>query len=123
MDQTTHKVRLEQWVSIISQCQNRPEGQTAKEWLRENGISEKSYYYWLRKIRRKAYDDMTQELPAPVQEPTTSVVLAELPAEEILTQETATALTIRTRKSTIEITTAVSDALMIELVKAVSHAL
>ncbi|MBO6310195.1 MAG: hypothetical protein J6N70_15460 [Oribacterium sp.] len=66
---------------------------------------------------------MTQELPAPVQEPRTSVVLAELPAEEILTQETATALTIRTRKSTIEITTAVSDALMIELVKAVSHAL
>ena len=64
MDQTTHEVRLEQWVSIISQCQNRPEGQTAKEWLRENGISEKSYYYWLRKIRRKAYDDMTQELPA-----------------------------------------------------------
>ena len=123
MDQTTHEVRLEQWGSIISQCQNRPEGQTAKEWLRENGISEKSYYYWLRKIRRKAYDDMTQELPAPVQEPTTSVVLAELPAEEILTQETATALTIRTRKSTIEITTAVSDALMIELVKAVSHAL
>ena len=37
MDQTTHEVRLEQWVSIISQCQNRPEGQTAKEWLRKNG--------------------------------------------------------------------------------------
>jgi len=66
---------------------------------------------------------MTQELPAPVQEPATSVVLVELPAEEIPTQETATALTIRTRKSTIEITTVVSDALMIELVKAVPPAL
>ncbi len=123
MDQTTHEVRLEQWTAIVAQCQNRPAGQTAKEWLAENGISEKLYYYWLRKIRRKAYDSMAQELPAPVPEQTPAVALAELPAEEILPQETATALTIRTRKSTIEITTAVSDTLMIELVKAVSHAL
>ena len=47
MDQTTHEVRLEQWTEVITQCQNRPDGQTAKEWLAENGISEKTYYYWL----------------------------------------------------------------------------
>ena len=115
MDQTTHEVRLEQWTEVITQCQNRPDGQTAKEWLAENGISEKTYYYWLRKIRRKAYDGLEKEVPAVSQEPA--------PAEDFLTQEPATALTIRTRKSTIEISTAVSDTLMIELVKAVAYAL
>ena len=123
MDQTTHEVRLEQWAAIITQCQNRPAGQTAKEWLADNNISEKTYYYWLRKIRRKAYDGMKAELPAVSPSQTPAVVLAEVPAEDILPQEPATALTIRTRKSTIEITTAVSEALMVELVKWVAFAL
>ena len=32
MDKTTHEVRLANWKSIIEQCQQRPEGQTAKQW-------------------------------------------------------------------------------------------
>lgn len=55
MDKITHEVRLNNWKQIIEQCQSRPEKQTAKKWLAENGISEKSYYYWLRKIRNQAY--------------------------------------------------------------------
>lgn len=47
MDQITHDVRSPQWLEIITQCQNRPEGTTAKQWMADNGISEKSYYYWL----------------------------------------------------------------------------
>ena len=122
MDQTTTEVRLEQWAAIITQCQNRPDGQTAKQWLAENDISEKTYYYWLRKVRRRAYDSMEKQLPSVSPEPS-PVVLAELPVEGILAQEPVKALTIRTRKSTIEITTAVSDTLMVELVKAVTYAL
>ena len=29
---------------------------TVKQWLADNGIKEKSYYYWLRKFRKEAYD-------------------------------------------------------------------
>ena len=43
MDQITHDVRSSQWLEIITQCQNRPEGTTAKQWMADNGISEKSY--------------------------------------------------------------------------------
>ena len=50
MDQLTHTVRRSNWINIIRQCQDRPAGTTAKQWLAENDISEKSYYYWLRKI-------------------------------------------------------------------------
>lgn len=60
MDQITHDVRSSQWLKIITQCQNRPEGTTAKQWMADNGISEKSYYYWLRKFRKQAYSQMTE---------------------------------------------------------------
>ena len=33
MDKTTHEVRIANWRSIIEQCQARPEGQSAKQWL------------------------------------------------------------------------------------------
>lgn len=60
MDQITHDVRSSQWLEIITQCQNRPEGTTAKQWMADNGISEKSYYYWLRKLRKQAYSQMKE---------------------------------------------------------------
>ena len=44
MDQLTHSVRRSNWINIIQQCQDRPAGITAKQWLAENGISERSYY-------------------------------------------------------------------------------
>ena len=60
MDQITHDVRSSQWLEIITQCQNRPEGTAAKQWMADNGISEKSYYYWLRKFRKQACSQMTE---------------------------------------------------------------
>lgn len=51
MDKTTHQVRLAQWARIMEACNQRPSGMTAKQWLTDNNISEKSYYYWQRKIR------------------------------------------------------------------------
>ena len=56
MDQSTHDVRRANWLNIVNQCQGRPVGMSAKQWLEENGIKEKAYYYWLRKFRREAYN-------------------------------------------------------------------
>ena len=38
MDKTTHQVRSANWKSLIEQCQARPEGQTAKQWLADNNV-------------------------------------------------------------------------------------
>lgn len=62
MDQSTHDVRMTNWLNIISRCQNRPAGISAKQWLAENDVNEKSYYYWLRKVRQEAYEHRS-ELP------------------------------------------------------------
>jgi transposase len=50
MDQFTHDVRTAHWAEIVRKCHERPENQTAKEWLEENVTNEKRYYYWQRKI-------------------------------------------------------------------------
>ena len=59
MDTCTHKVRLNQWKLIIEQCQSRPDGQTARQWLAENGVLEKTYYYWLRRVRKEVYSRLS----------------------------------------------------------------
>ena len=40
MDQLTHTVRRSNWIKIIRQCQDRPAGTTAKQWLAEKGVSQ-----------------------------------------------------------------------------------
>ena len=126
MDQITHEVRSEQWREIIRQCQERPDrNQTVKAWLKDNGIADKSYYYWLRKLRKEAYqkkklntDPVEGTLPAPVEQ---TLSVAEIPAERIY-PESGSAVTIKTGKMTVEIATAVSESAILELVKAVAHA-
>ena len=51
MDNTTHEVRLQQWYEIIQNQINS--GQSKRNWCRENGISEKKFFYWQRRIRNE----------------------------------------------------------------------
>ena len=52
MDKITHEARLNNWKHIVEECNNRPHGVTVKQWLNDNGINEKVYYYWLRRVRQ-----------------------------------------------------------------------
>ena len=65
MDQCTHKVREEYWKRIIQTCSQRPAGQSAKNWMDENGIREQSYYYWQRRFRQQVYAEMKGNASAP----------------------------------------------------------
>lgn len=53
MDKITHKVRCEQWTNIIKECLASGMNKTA--WCREHGISDKSFFYWQRRLREEAY--------------------------------------------------------------------
>ena len=79
MDQSTHEIRRRNWMNIINQCKNRPADITAKQWLADNGISDKSYYYWLRKIRLEAYEQLN--VPAVTQ--SAEVSFAEPPPQAV----------------------------------------
>lgn len=131
MDQTTHELRLSNWKTIIDSCQARPDGQTARQWLTENNVPEKQYYYWLRRLRKQACEELkpvTPPAPAGLKPP--ALTFAEFSAGELLSEPSAAApsqavpmITIRTKHSTIEISSAVSETLAVRLIKAVAHAL
>ncbi len=123
MDQSTHEVRLANWKAVIEQCQTRPKGQTAKQWLDANGISSKKYYYWLRKVRSDVYKQASAALIPSEEAKLPAVSFAEIPAKDMLPTNESSTVVIKTKKSTIEIPTNISESLMIGLVKAVSHAL
>lgn len=44
--------RMEQWRQVIQDCQKS--GLSNKAYCEQQGISEKTYYYWLRKLRTAA---------------------------------------------------------------------
>ena len=52
--------RLQSWTEIIRECQ--ASGLTNKEFCAQRGIAEKTYYYWLRKVRTAATAVMEPQL-------------------------------------------------------------
>lgn len=122
MDQLTHNVRRNSWINIITECQQRPADVTAKQWLAENGIKEKAYYYWLRKLRREAGEQMNlpaatapaelafAEIPIPVSTPAKSV------------ENSNTVAVIHTGSITLEVSNNISESLLRVLLQEVTHA-
>ena len=126
MDKTTHAVRLSNWRTIISNCQARPQGQSAKQWLSDNGISDKQYYYWLRRIRKEAYQSSMTEKELPAVAAQTDVVLTEItgitddiPCPE---SEFTPDAVVRVMNTTIEFSNSASAVLVNRIIKAVAHA-
>ena len=65
MDRITHEMRMANWKPIVEACHARPEGQSAKQWLAQNNINEKQFYYWQRRLREDAYFcQKSESLPA-----------------------------------------------------------
>ena len=126
MDKITHEVRMAQWKAIIEECLSRPEGQSAKQWLAEKGIHEKTYYYWQRKVRQEAYalikkDAGAPAMPIPV---TQSVAFAEIPFSPA--QDDAQPFTpnvvFRKGQTVIELSNSVSDKLLEKILEVMTHA-
>ena len=128
MDACTHEVHLNQLKLIIEQCQSRPDGQTARQWLAGNGIQEKMYYYWIRRVRKEVYsqlsDGSTSSLPA-MQEKGT-VIFAEVPITPQQNPEIPfsfqPAVVIKTSHATVAVSNEVSDRLLIRLLQELSNA-
>ena len=128
MDQITHEVRLANWKKIVEQCNCRPEGMTVKQWLKDNRISNKSYYYWLRRIRLEAYAQMSAspaDTTLPQDQP--AVAFAEIPVPGRTDADwgnepfKADAL-LRSGPMMIGISNSISDHLLSRLLEAARHA-
>lgn len=126
MDQLTHNVRRANWLNIINQCQERPANVTVRQWLKDNDIKEKSYYYWLRKFRKESYDQM--QLPVVAEEPAeiSFVEFAAPTSEKVVSTQNSlnstTTAVIRHGAITLEISNDISEAVLSLLLKEVFHA-
>lgn len=127
MDQCTHEVRAEYWKKIIQACGQRPAGQSAKSWMAENDICEQSYYYWQRRFRKQAYEEMKEKDSAPAGAEKTELTFVEIPCRT--PAETNTYMvsgkpvaTIRTETLQIDISNEISDALLTRMIREVTHA-
>lgn len=47
--EATQRYRLNQWTQIVREC--RSSGQTVAAWCEEHNINDKTYYYWLKRVR------------------------------------------------------------------------
>ncbi len=127
MDKITHEIRLSNWKEVIEQCSLRPEGQTVKQWLADNGINEKTYYYWQRRIRKEVFGQINLPQPVKSQEPA-SVSFAEIP---VIPEQGGSALkasfhadaVIQTGNITIGLSNSISDHLFDKIMGGLDHAL
>ena len=126
MDKSTHEIRLAHWKQIIGQCQSRPKEQTAKQWLEEHDISDKAYYYWLRKIRRTIYDQSVISGTLPVVSQEQEHSFAQMPDNYLKGYLSSFSFkpvaVVKTSAATLAISNEVSEPLLNQLMKAVSHA-
>ena len=126
MDKSTHEIRLAHWKEIIEQCQSRPKEQTAKQWLKEHDISDKAYYYWLRKIRRTIYDRSVASGTLSVVSQEQELSFAQMPDSYLKESPSSFSFepvaVIKTPAATLAISNEVSDQLLNQLMKAISHA-
>ena len=129
MDQTTHNVRRANWLTIITQCQERPEGISVKQLLSDNGVKEKAYYYWLRKFRKEAYAQM--QPPVTNENPGNEIAFTEItiPAKTVRSCISSPAepyespvAVIQYNGVSIGISNEISDSLLSRILREVSHA-
>ncbi len=59
---TRNEYRAQVWMQFVRECE--ASGMTNREFCQQRGISEKSYYYWLRKLRKQAVEAATPQLVA-----------------------------------------------------------
>ena len=131
MDNTTHQVRLAQWTQIVEECNRRPEGMTAKQWLKDNSISEKTYYYWQRRVRKEILSKNTDSVPSVSDR--NDITFAEIP-DMYTTKQTGACHSdimsgcfnadaiIKCGNSVIAMSNSISDAMLSKILEVVTHA-
>lgn len=98
MDEVTlvkTRFRKEQWKKLILECQSS--GMKVQDWCATHDVSKHAYYYWLRKIRK----DACENLPA-VQEESKPVPFKKLEVTAPVAN-TAAAVIIHLPSATVEV--------------------
>jgi putative transposase len=102
---------------------------SAKQWMSENQVSEKSYYYWQRKLRTEAFKQMKHSPMLPVAQGISEVSFTEIRMPEpkksvsdIIPETIRPTAVIKTATMTIALSNDIADDLLSRILREVSHA-
>ena len=128
MDEPTMEMRAEFWTGIIKTCNES--GMKKVEWLKQNNISEKRFYYWQHRLRMDAAYQIARRNPDLAGNGPKASVQAcreESRFQEVtyrtgyqISGQTGNAV-LRKGDLIIELNDDISDAFLARLIKAVSH--
>ncbi|MBQ1598208.1 MAG: hypothetical protein II080_06150, partial [Lachnospiraceae bacterium] len=126
-DQGSRYYRRAHWIKVVQECLNRPSNITAKQCLKDNGISDKSYYYWLRKLKSEKLSQVGQSLPV-VGHDAGKITFVEVPSvlkpmnREICSYHGVSVMAkIRIGDAEIELMDSISDEFLCRLLKAAAR--
>ena len=111
MDQLTREVRYSKWAEIIMAANNS--GLTKAEFCRQNGIDNKSFFYYQRRIRQGLYDAAQAEQSQ----------LVELPISEKQGTMSGVVAVIHAGSISIEITDGISESTLLSIGRMIRNAL
>ena len=125
---TSYKqVKIQYWLRVIHEC--RASGMTNQAWCIQNGISLKSYYYWIARIRKLAIEDLPRKengSPFPPLEKNTHPTINESRFEEVsvttpvkVLSNGAPAAVIRFKDISVDVFEHTSDSFLRRLMEAV----
>lgn len=83
--QVAHEVRRQQWSVVMRE--RRESGLTIRDFCRERGINEKTFYYWQRKLRESVCENLAvrqETAMAPVPSFAEVRMLAESPGKDAI---------------------------------------
>ena len=113
----THNQKLSLWIERIKECQ--ASNQTVADWCKANHIGIKTYYYWMRKIKREAFEALPAQRKARVTK-TLVPTFAEIPKINSSMIESTTAIILQFGTIRVEIQNG-ADATTIEQTLRILH--
>lgn len=119
MDQltvATHNQKLEFWLARICDC--RASGMSVADWCNTNDIGIKTYYYWMRKIKREAFESLPAERKSRVHDTPVTSPFVEVPVPQ---DKSNSAIRVHLSQAVIDISDGTSGATITEVLTAVSQ--
>lgn len=112
-----NEIKMNQWMEIIREC--RSSGQPIKSWCIEHDVNDKSYYYWLKKIRVAACNS----LPVDAEESHQIVPLKiqEFKQEPETVSSQVAAIVIRLNSAVVEIQNGATESVIENTLRAIKN--
>ena len=116
------QLHLQKWAEDIHSCNQRPQGTTVDEWCRQRGINKATYYWRLRAVREACIEVVQNDTSNPdTGTYGISPNFVELhPVGSSAVQTSA--VTIKLGNASMEIPENISDAFLLRIMEAASHA-